>query len=239
MIHRVYEQASLSEARTVHVATDDKRIEQEVIGFGGSVIMTSANHATGTDRIFEAAKTIGLSSSDIVVNVQGDEPLIPPGAINEVASLIDGSVEMATLRERITRLSDVFSPNVVKVVTDENDCALLFSRAPIPWSRASFPDNLPTQTQQLAKSQLTEPSSTKACWFRHLGIYAYTVSMLERYIAWEPTALEQLESLEQLRVLSNGEQIRVKLTDEAIPPGIDVPEDIARTLAVLSEGTEP
>ena len=136
--------------------------------------MTSANHATGTDRIFEAAKTIGLSSSDIVVNVQGDEPLIPPGAINEVASLIDGSVEMATLRERITRLSDVFSPNVVKVVTDENDCALLFSRAPIPWSRASFPDNLPTQTQQLAKSQLTEPSSTKACWFRHLGCLLYT-----------------------------------------------------------------
>ena len=199
--------------------------------------LTRANHATGTDRIFEAAKTIGLSSGDIVVNVQGDEPLIPPGAINEVASLIQGSVEMATLRERITRLSDVFSPNIVKVVTDENDCALLFSRAPIPWSRASFPDNLPTQTQQL--SQITEASSTKACWFRHLGIYAYTMSMLERYIGWEPTALEQLESLEQLRVLSNGEQIRVKLTDEVIPPGIDVPEDVARTLAVLTEGTAP
>lgn len=236
MIRRVYEKASQSKARSVHVATDDKRIEQEVIGFGGSVIMTGADHATGTDRIFEAAKMIGLSSNDIVVNVQGDEPLIPPGAINEVASLIEGSVEMATLRERITRLSDVFSPNIVKVVTDENDCALLFSRAPVPWSRASFPDNFPTQTQQ--SSPLSEPSSIKTCWFRHLGIYAYTMSMLERYVGWEPTALEQLESLEQLRVLSNGEQIRVKLTDEVIPPGIDVPEDVARTLAVLTQGTE-
>ena len=221
MIRRVYEQASESDADTVCVATDDARIADEVESFGGRVTMTALGHPTGTDRIFEAASLIGLSDDDIIVNVQGDEPLIPPSVINKVAAMIDSNVQISTLCELIVAPDEVFDPNVVKVVADANDIALYFSRAPIPWSRDHFgsrsiPDGI--------------------SWYRHLGIYAYTAAMLARFVTWGPAPLEEAEKLEQLRALSNGEKIKIAISPEKIPPGIDVPGDVERTLKVLKEG---
>lgn len=221
MIRRVYEQASNSNAAAVYVATDDVRIADEVESFGGRIVMTSPDHPTGTDRIFEAANRIGLRDEDVVVNVQGDEPLIPPSVINKVAEMIDPGVQMSTLCELIDNPAEVFDPNVVKVVFDTNGLALYFSRAPIPWSRDHFGAG-------------TVPEGIS--WYRHLGIYAYTAAMLARFVTWNPGPLEEAEKLEQLRALSNGEKIRVAVSPDKIPPGIDVPEDVERTLKVLKEG---
>jgi 3-deoxy-manno-octulosonate cytidylyltransferase (CMP-KDO synthetase) len=220
MIRRVCEQAEKSGAEEVYVATDDKRIADEVTSFGGKVVMTSSDHATGTDRIHEAVKTAGLSAEQIVVNVQGDEPLIPPVVIDQVASAVSDHIEMATLKEPITESGDVFDPNIVKVVVDASDNALYFSRACVPWSREQFAEPDPI----LPDSQL---------WFRHLGIYAYTVSLLDRFVSWPIAPLETEESLEQLRVLFNGEKIKVLTSGETMPPGIDVPSDVDRTLKFL------
>ena len=222
MIRRVYEQASNSDADAVYVATDDARVADEVASFGGRVVMTHQDHPTGTDRIFEAASLIGLADDDIVVNVQGDEPLIPPSVINKVADMIDSNVQMSTLCELIVDPSEVFDPNVVKVVADDNGIALYFSRAPIPWSRDHF-----------GSGSVPEGIS----WYRHLGIYAYTVAMLTRFVTWDPAPLEEAEKLEQLRALSNGEAIKIAISPAKIPPGIDVPGDVERTLQVLKEGT--
>jgi 3-deoxy-manno-octulosonate cytidylyltransferase (CMP-KDO synthetase) len=163
-----------------------------------------------------------LGDNDIVVNVQGDEPLIPPSVINKVAEMIDPNVQMSTLCELIVDSKEVFDPNVVKVVADANDIALYFSRAPIPWSRDHFgPGSVPDGIS----------------WYRHLGIYAYTAAMLARFITWDPSPLEEAEKLEQLRALSNGEKIKIAISPDKIPPGIDVPEDVERTLKVLKEDT--
>ena len=222
MIRRVYEQASNSDADAVFVATDDGRIADEVKRFGGRVVMTSPDHSTGTDRIFEATSLIGIADDDIVVNVQGDEPLIPPAVINKVAEMIDLDVQMSTLCEPIVDPKEVFDPNVVKVVADTNGIALYFSRAPIPWSRDHF-------------GSASVPDGVN--WYRHLGIYAYTAAMLARFVTWDPAPLEEAEKLEQLRALSNGEKIKIAISPDKIPPGIDVPEDVERTLKVLREGT--
>lgn len=226
MIQRVYEQAQKSRADAVYVATDDERIREAVQAFGGEAIMTRAYHETGTDRIREATSAVGLAADDIVVNVQGDEPLMPSQAINQVALGIDGQVRMSTLKEPLMDMTDVMNPNVVKVVVDADDVALYFSRAPVPWSRDDFGD----------ENLGTLPA---AAWFRHLGVYAYTVGMLEHYVSWPASQLEQLEKLEQLRVLANGEKIRVLTCDAEIPPGIDVPEDVPRTLARLGAEGKP
>lgn len=218
MIRRVYEQAAKSAAARVVVATDDERIEREVHGFGGQVVMTDKSHVSGTDRIHEAAHVLDLGPGEVVVNVQGDEPLIPPVVINRVAALISEETPMATLCELITDRDDVFNPNIVKVVRDRQDIALYFSRAPVPWDRQVF-----------GSDDVIE----KGGWFRHLGIYAYTVSLLDAFVSWPVAELEKTESLEQLRVLANGEKIRVEETAEAMPPGIDTPEDVARTLDAL------
>lgn len=218
MIQRVFEQASSSSAKRVVVATDDDRILEEVRRFGGEAVMTDSAHVSGTDRIHEAAKNLGLGSGEVVVNVQGDEPLIEPSVINRVAVLVAGDVRMATLCEAITRRDDVFNPNIVKVVRDEHDIAMYFSRAPIPWDRDCFSG---------------EDEIPPVGWYRHLGIYAYTVSLLESFVSWPPADVEITESLEQLRVLANGEKIRVEETRESMPPGIDTPEDVARTLEAL------
>ena len=221
MIQRVYEQASKSDATEVFVATDDWRIADAVEAFSGEVVMTSADHPSGTDRVHEAASKIGLSSDSVIVNVQGDEPLIPPGAINQVAAAIKGATEMATLCEAIVDPQDAFNPNVVKVAFDQASNALYFSRATIPWVRGEY------ENQQ----QSTVPESC----YRHLGIYAYTVDMLNKYVSWPPTKLEALEKLEQLRVLEHGVAIRVLLTESKLPVGIDVPEDVPRVLAAIRE----
>ena len=218
MIQRVFEQASQSSASRVVVATDDERIVSEVERFGGEAVMTDPGHVSGTDRIHEAAGMLDLDADDVVVNVQGDEPLIPPAVIDRVASLIEDDIRMATLCERITDREDVFNPNIVKVVRDQQDIALYFSRAPVPWDRERFPES----------NELSQVG-----WFRHLGIYSYTVSLLADFVGWAPAQLELTESLEQLRVLANGEKIRVEETAESMPPGIDSPEDVERTLDAL------
>lgn len=221
MIQRVYEAASRSNAKAVFVATDDERIADAVAGFGGQFVMTAEEHPTGTDRIHEAVSKLNLPSDEIVVNVQGDEPLMPAAAINQVAGAISGQVEMATLKERITDTDEIFDPNIVKVVTDLDDLAIYFSRAPIPWSRQHFP---------------ADTENARGAWFRHLGIYAYTASMLANFVSWPASPLEQTESLEQLRVLDQGGRICVMESESQIPPGIDVPEDVEKTRQILQSG---
>ena len=221
MIQRVYERACESSAKAAFVATDDKRIVEAVHGFGGQVIMTSADHESGTDRIYEAALSIGLADDEVVVNVQGDEPLMPAAAIDQVAGLLSGGARMATLMEALKSSEEIFDPNVVKVVADNVGRALYFSRAPIPWSIGDF-DHRSADVADLRG------------WYRHLGIYSYKMRLLKEFVAWPMATLEQTEALEQLRVLANGESIRVAEPHAEIPPGIDTPEDVARVLEALS-----
>jgi 3-deoxy-manno-octulosonate cytidylyltransferase (CMP-KDO synthetase) len=222
MIQRVYERAIASNAASVFVATDDQRIVDVVAGFGGKAVMTSAGCPTGTDRIHEAVASLGIADQDVVVNVQGDEPMIPPAVINQVAEAVSGNIEMATLCERIDDARDIFDPNIVKVVRNAYGNALYFSRSPVPWDRDNFTDPV----QILPK---------EGSWYRHLGIYAYTVSMLQRFVTWPEARLERTEKLEQLRVLENGEAICVLESIESMPPGIDVESDITRTLTAIRE----
>lgn len=215
MIERVYEQASLSRASRVVVATDDQRIADAVRGFGGEYCMTRNDHVSGTDRVQEVASKLKLTPEQKVVNVQGDEPLIPPEVINQVAEMLDQSnAPMTTLSEPIESTQDLMDPNIVKVVTDQRGNALYFSRAPIPWDRDRPDDN---------------PSSA----MRHIGIYGYRVSLLNEFVGWPEGQLEQLEKLEQLRIMEQGIRINVARSVKKIPPGIDTASDLERTLAVL------
>ncbi len=222
MLQRVYEQACKSRAKKVFVATDDERITDAVKGFGGEPVATSSEHLSGTDRIHEAAMLVGLGDEDIVVNLQVDEPLISPGIINQVAGyLSDPEINLATLKARITQVSAVFDPNIVKVVTDSQGWALYFSRAPVPYLR----------DDRAGRDALALVADTR--WFQHLGIYAYRLSLLKQFVTWQRSELETTEKLEQLRVLDNGGKIFVGMTEDRLPPGIDVPEDVARTLEYL------
>ena len=220
MIQRVYEQAILSDAEDVIVATDDQRIAETVVGFGGRVCMTRKDHASGTDRLQEVSVLEGFSGDEIIVNVQGDEPLIPPEVINQVAqNLSDTKAPMATLCEAIQTLEDMLDPNIVKVTTDENDIALYFSRAPIPYDRDNFTEAIFQASNQFK---------------RHVGIYAYRVSLLNEFVTWAPDDIEQLAKLEQLRILRKGRKIHVAEAVTSIPPGIDTVKDLERTRALLS-----
>ncbi|TQV81324.1 3-deoxy-manno-octulosonate cytidylyltransferase [Exilibacterium tricleocarpae] len=223
MIQHVYERAQQCAAERVIVATDDERIKAAVEGFGGEAVMTAATHASGTDRLYEVAQALNFLPSDIVVNVQGDEPLIPPAVIDQVAGLLarcDGA-SVATLSESITRLDDFLDPGVVKVVTDAQEHALYFSRAPIPWPRDGF-----------AADKTRLPDSLNAR--RHIGIYAYRVELLNRFVSWPLAPLEATESLEQLRVLWNGEKIKVALAAASVPGGIDTAADLQRVQRLLA-----
>ena len=222
MIQRVYEQACLSEAKQVVIATDDQRIADVAEGFGAEVCMTSADHPSGTDRLQEVVKLKGFYADDIVVNVQGDEPLIPPRVINQVAHNLAAEPEasIATLCEPINELKTLVDPNVVKVVADARGRAMYFSRAPIPWPRDAFAQT-PKQLPQGVEYQ------------RHIGIYAYRVKLLNDFVKWPPCALEQTECLEQLRAMWNGALIHIDQADEAMPAGIDTPDDLERIRALL------
>lgn len=221
MIQHVYEQASASNAESVIVATDDERIVRAVEGFGGRARMTAPDHPSGTDRLQETAQLEGLSDNDVIVNVQGDEPLIPPEVINQVAAnLVANEVPMATLTEPIDSLDDIFNPNVVKVVSNEQQLAVYFSRAPIPWARDEF-----------AGESRSLPGNI--VYQRHLGIYAYRVSLLNDFVRWGPADIESIEKLEQLRVLWRGVSIHVARAVKSIPPGIDTEEDIPKVLDLL------
>jgi 3-deoxy-manno-octulosonate cytidylyltransferase (CMP-KDO synthetase) len=214
MLQWVYERARASGASEVIIATDDARIASAARAFGATVVMTAATHASGTDRIAEVAGLRAWSDADIVVNVQGDEPLMPPSLIDQVARLLHDAPHagMATLAAPLTALEDFLNPNVVKVVADDHGRALYFSRAPIPWDRdgASYRGGL-----------------------RHIGIYAYRAGALRRLASLAPAALEQTERLEQLRALAHGIEIRVAQARELPGPDVNTPADVERVQDVL------
>jgi 3-deoxy-manno-octulosonate cytidylyltransferase (CMP-KDO synthetase) len=222
MIQWVYERASASGASEVIIATDDSRISEAAERFRASVALTAATHASGTDRIAEVSRQRSWAPNDIVVNVQGDEPLIPPQLIDQVASVLNDApcAGVATLAAPIESADDFRNPDIVKVVMDLEGRALYFSRAPIPWNRDGATDGPATQR-----------SHDEAR--RHIGIYAYRVEALQKLASLEPVRLETLEKLEQLRALAHGIEIRV--ADAVARPGPDVnsPADIAHVEQLL------
>lgn len=222
MIQRVWEQACQSAARQVVVATDDVRIVEACRGFGAEVLLTRIDHVSGTDRLAEVATQLGLADDALVVNVQGDEPLIPPVIINQVAANLFAHPEaaMATLAEPLEDIDALFNPNVVKVVSDLNGLALTFSRAPLPWAR----DALAVGREQL-------PAGVP--FRRHIGLYAYRAGFLHDFVAWGPCWLEEAECLEQLRALWHGVRIHVADALQAPPAGVDTPDDLERVRRLL------
>ena len=225
MIQRVWEQARKSEAGRVVIATDDDRIASAARNFGIEVCMTSTEHPSGTDRLQEVAAQLALADDHVVVNVQGDEPLIPPEVIDQVAEnlVANPDAAIATLCEPITTIEDVLNPNIVKVAMNEAGRALYFSRAPIPWPREAF-------------KQSREAMPDEGDWFRHIGIYAYRTSFLHDFVGWSPAPLETLEQLEQLRAMYHGVQIHVAPAVADVPGGVDTPEDLERLRQFVAEG---
>ena len=222
MIQRVYEQALKSNAEQVIVATDDQRIADAVTAFGGNVCMTSDTHISGTDRIQEVAQQYGLSDEHIVVNVQGDEPSIPPAVINQVAINLanNTAAAAATLSEKITDMDTFLNPNAVKVIVTEAQMALYFSRSPLPFPRDAVVKH--THLHTISINEISPPPQ------RHIGIYAYRVSLLHAFVAWAPALLETSECLEQLRILHYGKHIHVAEACENVPAGVDTQADIDR-----------
>lgn len=214
MIMRVYEQAiKVSGFDQVVVATDDEAIFNHVKKQGGKVMMTSSQHGSGTERCFEVAHNLGLVNEEhVVVNIQGDEPFIDPAQIERVmASFADASVEIATLAKKIDDLTELLSPNSVKVALGENGQAVYFSRHPVPFARGvDQPDWLQHHT-----------------YYKHVGLYAYKASVLKRLVALSPSAIELAESLEQLRWLAHGFKISIELTDIE-SQAVDIPEDLLK-----------
>ncbi|MBM0105147.1 3-deoxy-manno-octulosonate cytidylyltransferase [Steroidobacter sp. S1-65] len=227
MIQWVIEAALKSGADEVLVATDDERIAAAAVHPDSRLmtVMTSPNHLSGTDRIAEVAHLRGWDERTIVVNVQGDEPLLPPGLVGQAADLLarHEDADIATLSTPVTSLHEFLDPNVVKVVTAQNGTALYFSRAPIPWTRDGAPQGLSSQTI-FAGAQ------------RHLGIYAYRVDALQRVTALQPGELELTEKLEQLRALQAGMKLVVAAASVPPPAGVDTESDLIRVRAVLGVG---
>src|SRR5262245_24434163 len=226
MIVRVAERARESGARETYVATDHRDIAQAVERAGFKAVMTRADHATGTDRIAEAVERLGLDAKAVVVNVQGDEPLIEPGLVRAVASLLEETPEaaIATACHAIRDAEEFFDPNAVKVVLDHAGLARYFSRAPVPWARDAF-----------AKSPRTLPAEMPC--YRHIGIYAYRVAFLRVFPRLEVSPLERFEALEQLRALWHGYAIAVAVRQDAPVPGVDTPEDLARVRALFDRAS--
>ncbi|MBF0382988.1 MAG: 3-deoxy-manno-octulosonate cytidylyltransferase [Magnetococcales bacterium] len=215
MIQHVYERAAQANVSQVVVATDDERIFNTVKDFGGQVLMTSPNHQSGTDRVAEAAKQL---NAEIIINVQGDEPLLNPDSINQAAAplLADDTIVMGTLAHHLTDIDDVLNSNVVKVVTDKKGFALYFSRLPIPFN--------PQQ-----KTANTPPPGM----LRHIGLYVYRADFLQQFSTLPPTDLEKSENLEQLRALEHGYKIMVVPIDQEVI-GVDTPEDVVKVQAILA-----
>ncbi|MEQ5801818.1 3-deoxy-manno-octulosonate cytidylyltransferase [Halomonas sp. H10-9-1] len=244
MLAHVWRRARESGATRVVVATDDPRIEQAMAPLGAEVVMTRADHPSGTDRLAEVAERLGLDDDAVLVNVQGDEPLIPPALIDQVAERLfdDPGASIATLAEPINEVATLFNPNVVKVVRARDGRALYFSRSPIPWDRESwdreFWDREFWDREAWSRDALAarpERLATEA-WLRHIGLYAYRAAFLAEYRGWPPSPLEALEQLEQLRALHHGHAIQVALARESHPAGVDTAEDLARVRALLESG---
>lgn len=217
MLQWVHERAKSSQATEVVVATDDERIATAARVFGADVAMTARTHLSGTDRIAEVAATRGWAEADIVVNVQGDEPLIPPVIIDQVAQLLDSHAraDVATLAARLDQAADFNDSNVVKVACDGTGRALYFSRAPIPWNRDA-------------------PATLTPASLRHIGIYAYRVGALRKLAKLQPSRLELIEKLEQLRALEAGMEIRVELAKERPLADVNTAADLERAERALT-----
>ena len=222
MVVRVAQRAALSAATQVVVAADSPQIVKACEEHGVRVLLTQVNHPSGSDRLAEASQLLGLSAQDMVVNVQGDEPLIDPQLINDVASLLNQHphASMSTAAHPIHDLAEFTNPNVVKVVIDQAQLAMYFSRAPIPWWRDGFANGV---------NSLPQPAA-----LRHIGIYGYRVGFLQSFPQLPPAPVEQCEALEQLRALWHGHKIAVHVTDKAPGPGVDTPEDLARVQALFA-----
>jgi 3-deoxy-manno-octulosonate cytidylyltransferase (CMP-KDO synthetase) len=227
MIVRVAAAARRSGADGVWVATDDERIVSAVRQHGFDAVMTGANHPSGTDRITEVTDQLHWDDAEIVVNVQGDEPLLDPALIDRVADALrnDPDAAMATAAHPLTSAVDFFNPNVVKVVCDARGRALYFSRAPIPWDRDQFADRRDALPADLPAQ-------------RHIGLYAYRVSFLRRFVQLAASPLERCESLEQLRALWHGYPIQVVSIDHPPAPGVDTPEDLERVRRMFDAGKD-
>ncbi len=223
MILHVCDRALESGADQVIVATDDQRIFEQVEKAGVEVMMTSTEHQSGTERIAEVADRCEWHDSDIVVNLQGDEPLVSHHYIRDVAQTLAEQqlAGIATLAAPVLETEEIFNPNAVKVVLNQLGYAMYFSRAPIPWDRQHFPD-------KSASSALQEFN-----YFRHIGMYAYTCGFIKRYVNWSATELEKVEALEQLRILWYGEQIKVLTIPSAPEAGVDTQEDLLRVEKVF------
>ncbi len=211
LIQHVYENALLCSAKSVVVGVDDKKVFDIAKAFGATVCMTKLEHENGTDRLSEVVQQLGLGDDEIIVNIQGDEPLMPKEAVLQaVKAMVDHpDAAVATLCLRIQEQEEILDQNIVKVVLDKNNFALYFSRAPIPWDRTAF--NIKNNP-----------------YYRHVGLYAYRAKTLQKYSQWEKSPLERIEMLEQLRVLWQGEKIHVSMINQALPPGIDTEEDLER-----------
>lgn len=217
LIQWVYEAARRSAAERVVIATDDERVLEAARAFGAQACLTAGHHTSGTDRICEAAGRLGLDDSRVIVNLQGDEPRVPPDLLDNVAQALQDSpgASVATAAHAIDSPEELDNPNVVKVVCDRLGNALYFSRSRIPYPR-----------EIQAKSPV----------YRHLGIYAYRFDYLQRFAGRPASMLERTESLEQLRVLEYGDRIAVHICDTRVPPGIDTPEDLERFRQELNDG---
>jgi len=221
MIRHVYERAGACAAGEIVVATDDARIADVCSAFGADVVLTRTDHQSGTDRVAEVAAARGWPQDSILVNLQGDEPCMPPALIDQVARDLSnqGSADMATLAYPIRDTQTLFNPHVVKVVTDADGYALYFSRAPIPWQRNDHDE--------------ARDLSPGVRFLRHIGLYAYRLAFLMRFVGWRPAPLELAESLEQLRVLWYGEAIHVAQATEEPGPGVDTISDVQQVIRFL------
>jgi len=220
MIVHVARRALEAGARDVVVATDDERVLAALANSPVRVQMTRADHASGSDRLAECATRLGWPDDAIVVNLQGDEPLVPPSGIRTVAAALTDGAPMATLATPLASVEELFDPNIVKLVAGSDGCALYFSRAPLPWPRDAF-----------ARNRDVLPEGVP--FLRHIGIYAYRAAFLRRFAQLTPTPLERTESLEQLRALEHGHRIAVRIAPDAFPGGVDTADDLERVRALL------
>ena len=224
LIQHVYECAIRTAAKEVIIATDDERIQEVAISFGARVCMTRSDHPSGTDRLSEVVSQLKLGDDEIIVNLQGDEPMMPRLLLDHVANSLKNSstAAISTMCEPITLKEDIFDPNIVKVIVDHSGHALYFSRAPIPWARGDYEHN----------SQKNSHETVENC-FRHVGLYAYRTGFLKSYPQLETCQIEQQEALEQLRAMYHGYRIKVEIAQESAGIGVDTPADLEKARQLL------
>lgn len=224
MIARVIEQAQKSHADEVIIAVDSQEVADAISSLDVRICMTRKDHQSGTERLSEVISQLGFDDDKILINLQGDEPLMPPVCLNQIGEALeqDRSIKMATLCTPLLEIEELFNPHAVKVVRDQHDFALYFTRAAAPWSRDSFNE----KPRKMPKNQSYQ---------RHIGLYGYRAGFIRKYLEWQPSDIEKTESLEQLRVLYYGERIKVITAKIAPGPGVDTQEDLNRVCEIFSK----